>query len=63
MDVVNLNYWLDGGGREVEGQISTKACLWNSLWHPTLSRLIISNNIQVILGLLLMMYELSKNAH
>ena len=56
MDVVNLNYWLDGGGREVEGQISTKACLWNSLWHPTLSRLIISNNIQVILGLLLMMY-------
>ena len=41
----------DGGGQEVGGEISTEDRLWNSLWYPTLSRLITSNNIQVIFGI------------
>ena len=39
--------WQRRRGRE----ISTEDHLWNSLWYPTLSRLVISNNIQVIFGI------------
>ena len=39
--------WPRSRGRE----ISTEDHLWNSLWYPTLSRLVISNNIQVIFGI------------
>ena len=57
MHTVNLNYWLDGGGREVEGEISTKACLWNSLWYPTVSRLIISGNFWIVVDDVLIFIE------
>ena len=33
------------------GGISTEDRLWNSLWYPMLSKLIISNNIQFIFGI------------
>ena len=39
--------WPRSRGRE----ISTEDHLWNSLWYPTLSRLVISTNIQVIFGI------------
>ena len=39
------------------GERSTEDRVWNNLWYPTLSRLIIPNDIQVIfLELLLTMY-------
>ena len=58
IDAVTLSYWISklaslwwrwprSRGRE----ISTEDHLWNSLWYPTLSRLVISNNIQVIFGI------------
>jgi len=34
-----------------EREISTEDCLWNILWYPTLLRLVISNNIQIIFGI------------
>ena len=59
MDAVTLNYWLSEFVMEVAkksvGEISTEDCLWNNLWYPTLSRLIISNDIQVILNLELLL--------
>ena len=53
MDAVTLNYWLSKFAMEVakklgEREISTEDRSWNSLWYPTLSRSIISNNILVI---------------
>ena len=41
----------DGGSKEVGEEISTEDRLWNNLWYPTLLRLIVSNNIQVIFGI------------
>ena len=53
MDAVTLIYWFSKFAMEVAigGEISTEDRLWNNLRYPTLSRLIISNNIQVIFGI------------
>ena len=55
MDVTTLNYWLSKFVMEVAKKsgevISTEDRLLNSFWYPMLSKLIISNNIQFIFGI------------
>ena len=59
MDAVTLNYWLSKFVMEVAkksvGEISTDDHLWNNLLYLTLPRSIISNDIQVILNLELLL--------